>query len=65
MLRAPERWRGQIELAGSDSHKVPPDATKLIVVRDRATTRDVLLRRLVTLPDVVLWRVLSYWRATE
>ena len=38
---------------------------RALVVRDRATTRDVTLRRLVTLPDVVLWRVLSYWRATE
>ena len=38
---------------------------RALVVRDRATTRDVTLRRLVTLPDVVLWRVLSFWRATE
>ena len=38
---------------------------RALVVRDRATTRDVVLRRLVTLPDVVLWRVLSFWRATE
>ena len=38
---------------------------RALVVRDRATTCDVILRRLVTLPDVVLWRVLSYWRATE
>ena len=32
---------------------------------DRATTRDVGLRRLVTLPNPVLWRVLNYWRATS
>ena len=38
---------------------------RALVVRDRATTRDVVLRRLVTLPDVVLWRVLTFWRATE
>ena len=38
---------------------------RALVVRDRATTRDVTLRRLVTLPDVVLWRVLGFWRATE
>ena len=38
---------------------------RALVVRNRATTCDVILRRLVTLPDVVLWRVLSYWRATE
>ena len=38
---------------------------RALVVRDRASTRDGTLRRLVTLPDVVLWRVLSYWRATE
>ena len=38
---------------------------RALVVRDRATTRDATLRRLVTLPDVVLWRVLSFWRATE
>ena len=38
---------------------------KDVVVRDRATTRDVGLRRLVTLPNPVLWRVLNYWRATS
>ena len=38
---------------------------RALVVRNRAATRDVVLRRLVTLPDVVLWRVLSFWRATE
>ena len=31
----------------------------------RATTRDAGLRRLVTLPNPVLWRVLNYWRATS
>ena len=38
---------------------------RALVVRDRATTRDVGLRRLVTLPNPVLWRVLNYWRATS
>ena len=38
---------------------------RALVVRDRATTRDAGLRRLVTLPNPVLWRVLNYWRATS
>ena len=38
---------------------------RALVVRGRATTRDVGLRRLVTLPNPVLWRVLNYWRATS
>ena len=38
---------------------------RALVVRGRATTRDVGLRRLVTLPNPVLWRVLNYWCATS
>ena len=38
---------------------------RALVVRGRAKTRDVGLRRLVTLPNPVLWRVLNYWRATS
>ena len=38
---------------------------RALVVRGRATTRDAGLRRLVTLPNPVLWRVLNYWRATS
>ena len=38
---------------------------RALVVRGRAKTRDANLRRLVTLPNPVLWRVLNYWRATS
>lgn len=38
---------------------------RALVVRGRAKTRDAGLRRLVTLPNPVLWRVLNYWRATS
>ena len=38
---------------------------RALVIRGRAKTRDAGLRRLVTLPNPVLWRVLNYWRATS
>ena len=59
-LRALGSWK-----AYARSPHVKMLVLRALVVRDRATTRDVVLRRLVTLPDVVLWRVLSFWRATE
>ena len=38
---------------------------RALVTRDRATTSNASLRWLVTLQNPILWRVLTYWRATS
>jgi hypothetical protein len=41
---------------------------RALVSQGRATTRDgdhAGLRRLVTLPNAVLWQVLNYWRVAQ